>query len=385
VQAIMVAASAAAWTQSLSAKWRRADGSTSEQTVLEKRLSDYTKRNTFDYFIHKDLGRFLRRELDFYIKNEVMHLDDVENESAGRVEQYLSKIRIIRKIAHTLIEFMAQIEDFQKRLWLKKKFVVETNYCVTLDRVPEDLYPEIARNDAQREEWVRLFAINEIKADLAGQVAYSTPLTVEFLKANPFLVLDTRFFDQKFTGGLTAAFTDMQQSTDGVVVQSDNFHALNMLAAGNANGIQCIHIDPPYNTQTSGFLYKNNYQHSSWLAMMEARIGASTRLLARDGAYQCHIDENEYEVLHQLFERTGIPSVGTIVWDKKNPMLGRKGVATQHEYVIWRSALDGPIYRKNTNVRMILAKAEEIIRKHGGVTEEARHCHPIGGASRHTA
>jgi len=364
--------SASSAVKRLSDRWRRANGEVSEKTVLEKHLNDYTKRNTFDYFIHKDLGRFLRRELDFYIKNEVMHLDDVENESAPRVEQYLSKIKVIRKIAHKIIDFLAQIEDFQKRLWLKKKFVVETNYCVTLDRVPEELYPEIAKNDAQREEWVKLFAIDEIKADLAGAVAYSKPLTVNFLKANPHLVMDTRFFDQKFKDRLLAAIVDVEQNTDGLLVQADNFHALNLMATGNANGIQCIHIDPPYNTQTSGFLYKNNYQHSSWLAMMEARINASVRLLSKDGAYQCHIDENEYEVLHQLFERTNVPSSGTLVWDKKNPMLGRKGVATQHEYVIWRSSHDGPIYRKNTNVRMILAKAEEIIRKHGGVTEKAR-------------
>lgn len=69
-----------------------------ERTLLEKHLNDYTARNTFDYFIHKDLGGFLRRELDFYIKNEVMHLDDIESETAPRVEQYLSKIKVIRKI-----------------------------------------------------------------------------------------------------------------------------------------------------------------------------------------------------------------------------------------------------------------------------------------------
>src|SRR3989339_151420 len=52
------------------------------RTTLEKHLSDYTAKNTFDYFIHKDLGRFLRRELDFFIKNEVMHLDDIEEQTA---------------------------------------------------------------------------------------------------------------------------------------------------------------------------------------------------------------------------------------------------------------------------------------------------------------
>ncbi|MEL7656372.1 MAG: site-specific DNA-methyltransferase, partial [Bacillota bacterium] len=124
-----------------------------KRTLLEKHLADYSARNTFDYFIHKDLRGFLRRELDFYIKNEVMRLDDIEDEGAPRVEQYLSKIKVLRMIAHKIIEFLAQIEDFQKKLWLKKKFVVETNYCITLDRVPEALYPEICANNAQREEW----------------------------------------------------------------------------------------------------------------------------------------------------------------------------------------------------------------------------------------
>lgn len=48
------------------------------RTLLEKHLTDYTAKNSFDYFIHKDLGGFLRRELDFYIKNEVMLLDDLD-------------------------------------------------------------------------------------------------------------------------------------------------------------------------------------------------------------------------------------------------------------------------------------------------------------------
>jgi adenine-specific DNA-methyltransferase len=150
-----------------------------DRTVLEKHLYQYTARNTFDYFIHKDLGGFLRRELDFYIKNEVMHLDDIEHESAPKVEQYLSQIKVIRSIAHKIIQFLEQLENFQKRLWLKKKFVIETNYCITLDRVPEEFYPEIAKNDDQREEWVHLFAIDEIKKDL-NQPGYSKPLKIGF-------------------------------------------------------------------------------------------------------------------------------------------------------------------------------------------------------------
>jgi adenine-specific DNA-methyltransferase len=53
-----------------------------KRTILEKHLTTYTQKNTADYFIHKDLGGFLRRELDFYIKNEVMNLDDVQGAAA---------------------------------------------------------------------------------------------------------------------------------------------------------------------------------------------------------------------------------------------------------------------------------------------------------------
>ncbi|MBQ0942980.1 site-specific DNA-methyltransferase [Ideonella sp. 4Y16] len=98
-----------------------------QRTLIEKHLSDYTTKNTADYFIHKDLGGFLRRELDFYIKNEVMNLDDVQNASAfGDIEKSLRMIQCLRGIALELITFLSQLEDFQKVLWLKQKFDIST-------------------------------------------------------------------------------------------------------------------------------------------------------------------------------------------------------------------------------------------------------------------
>jgi len=261
-----------------------------KRTVLEKHLTDYTARNTFDYFIHKDLGGFLRRELDFFIKNDIMYLDDIEHESAPRVDQYLSKIKVIRAIAHKIIDLLAQIEDFQKRLWLKKKFVMETNYCVTLDRVPEELYPEIAVNEAQREEWVRLFAIDEITGNLHIP-KYSNPLTVEFLKANPFLVLDTKFFGQEFKDRLVASFEDLDSQTDGVLIHSENFQALQLLNKRYKNQVKAIYIDPPFNTGND-FLYKDNFRDSSWITLLNERIQLSLNLLHNEGNYFLHLDYN---------------------------------------------------------------------------------------------
>ncbi len=344
----------------------------SSRTVLAKHLEKFTARNEFDYFIHKDLGGFLRRELDFYIKNEIMHLDDIEHQTAPHVEQYLSLIRVIRQIAHKIIAFLEQLENFQKKLWLKKKFVIETNYCITLDRIPEELYVEIAANDAQREEWVKLFAIDEIKAEKLGEMAYSNPMTVEFLKSQPFLVLDTKHFGPEFKRKLLASIHDLDEHLNGILIHSENFQALKLFRARFSQQIECVHIDPPYNTQTSGFLYANTYQHSSWLAMMAASTLAAIPLLSTGGSYLCHIDENEYERLHLLLDSSGIPDAGTVVWDKRHPMNAGRGIAAQHEYILWRTWNQAPLQLRNEAVFSILKAAAEIVAKNGGAVDLAK-------------
>jgi len=317
------------------------------RTLLEKYLTDYTARNTFDYFIHKDLGGFLRRELDFYIKNEVMHLDDVEHESAPRVEQYLSKIKVIRKIAHKIIQFLAQIEDFQKKLWLKKKFVVETNYCVTLDRIPEELYPEIAANDAQREEWVRLFAIDEIKGDMIC-TAYSESLAVKFLKENQFLVLDTKYFSNEFKDRLIAKFDDIEDNLNGLLIASENFQALNLLLERYRKNVNCIYIDPPFNTSATPILYKNDYQHSSWLSLMRDRLMLGHALMNSDESYMSiAIDDRELAKLSNLLEML-FPLLEihrAVVVHYPGSGTGRSNITRTHEYNLFLLPKDKDILR----------------------------------------
>jgi adenine-specific DNA-methyltransferase len=305
-------------------------------SVLAKHLNTYTAKNSFDYFIHKDLGGFLRRELDFFIKNEVMHLDDIEEETAPRVEQYLSQIKVLRLIAHKIIRFLEQLENFQKKLWLKKKFVIQADYCITLDRIDESLYREICENDAQRKEWVELFAIDEIKGDLAVE-GYSDPLTVEFLKQNPFLVLDTKFFGVEFKRKVVAGVEDFDRKCDGVLVNSENFGALGTLQERYRDSIKCVYIDPPYNTGGDGFLYKDSYQHSSWLSMLFERVQRSSRLLSSDSVFFCSIDDNEQDnakkCLSKIFGNNNF--VASIIWQKRYSAAGdSRWLSDDHDYVL---------------------------------------------------
>jgi adenine-specific DNA-methyltransferase len=275
------------WVQELATK--APSEKNPERSLLEKHLSIYTARNTFDYFIHRDLANFLRRELDFYIKNEVIHLDDIEHQSAEAVDHYLSKVRALRKLASKIIDFLAQLENFQKRLWLKRKFVVETNYCLTVDRIPKVFYPKIAANKGQLEEWAKLFGV-------------SKTLNANSLEKNPYLVVDTRFFDEDFKDRLLAALPNLDEQIGGLIIHGDSFQALRLLERKYQRKIDCVYIDPPYNSKTTEILYKNNYKHSSWLSLMSNKISACRTLLTEDASFIVAIDENEQERLGLLLD-----------------------------------------------------------------------------------
>ena len=324
------------WLAELAKNHIKADGEQADYSRLAAHINRYTARNTFDYFIHKDLGGFLRRELDFYIKNEVMHLDDIESETAPRVEQYLSKIKVIRQIAGKIIDFLAQLENFQKKLWLKKKFVIETSYCIRIGCIPEEFYPEIAANEAQRQEWVELHAIDEFEADLTT-VAYSEPLTLEFLKEHPTLMVDTRHFDHGFGQPLLEAMGGIDEQTDGVLFHSDNFQALPFMATRYQKEINTVYIDPPYNTGGDGFVYKDAYQHSSWLSMYRDRLEYAVHLCKEDALVLSHIDQIEEANLRLSSEEVlGKDAFHTVIaWKNKyGPGAATRGVGELHESIV---------------------------------------------------
>ena len=273
-----------------------------DRSLLEKHLTDYVAKNSFDYFIHKDLKGFLNRELDFYVKNEMLVIDDIDSQDSRQFLGVLAEVKAVKVIGGKIIDFLAQIENFQKRLWLKRKFVTQADYCITLDRIPRELYAEICANDRQREEWVRLFAIDEIRGDLLS-AGYSEPLTEAFLEANPYLVLDTALFPLDFKHRLLAAIPHIDEQCNGLLINSENFQALRLIEEKYREEIKCIYIDPPYNTGNDDFIYKDNYKESSWLSCMQDRLLCSKSFFAPGGSIAVSIDINELDKLIELLDR----------------------------------------------------------------------------------
>ncbi len=326
------------WDPGLTRPHKLADGSESDKSVIEAQLERYTQKNSYDYFIHKDLGGFLRRELDFFLKAEVMQLDDIEEKSNVGVEQYLAKLKAIRRIGGKIIEFLAQLEDFQKKLWLKKKFVTETSWCITVSEISDDFYEAIAVNKDQVSEWIDLYGLGEETEDTPelGSVPFTNPPSVDFLQANPTLVIDTRHFDREFTERLLASFDDLDELTDGVLINSENFQALNLLQVRYREQVKCIYIDPPYNTRTDEFVYKDGFLHSSWATMMRDRVSLGRLFLNAQAAQFVSLDDGELAVFQQLlddcFGREN--RIQLNVWQKKYRPTGNAPIVSAHEYVI---------------------------------------------------
>ena len=314
------------------------------KTIIEKHINKYTKRKVIDYFIHKDLKGFLERELDFYIKNEFLQLEDLDilnkEDYFDRLRTYLNAVKVFRNIASKIIDFLSQIENFQKKIWEKKKFVINTHYVITLDKIKEyagekfleSILDEILSNEKQLEEWKELFGIEvKNKNDL---IERNTLDGKEWKK----LPIDTKYFGEEFKWKLLSALSknnDLDEILDGILIKSENWQALNLLLNKYYEKVQTIYIDPPYNTGNDGFLYKDNYRHSSWLTMMENRLRLAKELMRKEGAIFISIDDNELYNLKNMSDLLGFNFISNIIWKSKSGGAGDASIAIDTEYILF--------------------------------------------------
>jgi len=278
-----------------------------DKSILEKHLYKYTRKITSDFFIHKNLKEFLKRELDYFIKTEVLDIESFDTEKERYFDRHITRAKVVKNIGERIIEFLSQIEDYQKMLWEKKKFVLKTDYVITTDRIPEDFYKEILGNKEQLKEWEELgLGMIKTKKDLNCKK----------------LPVDTKYFSEEFKERLLEKLGEsgnIDDLLDGILIKSENWQAINLILEKYREKIKCIYIDPPYNTGSDEFLYKDKYQHSSWLSMMENRLKLARELMKEDGAIFVSIDDNEVHNLRTLGEYVfGTANfIANVVWHKK--------------------------------------------------------------------
>jgi len=272
-----------------------------EKTIIEKHIYKYTRKITSDFFIHKNLKEFLERELDYFIKTEVLDIESFDTEKERYFDRHITRSKVVKNIGERIIEFLSQIEDYQKMLWEKKKFVLKTDYVLTIDRIPEDFYKEILENKEQLKEWQELgFGKIKTKKDLNGKK----------------LPVDTKYFSEDFKERLLEKLSEkenLDDLLDGILIKSENWQALNLLLEKYKEKIQTIYIDPPFKTGKD-FLYKDNYQDSSWLTLMGNRLNSCRDFLDTRGSIFVHLDWNANFLGRHLLEHL-FSNMTEIVWN----------------------------------------------------------------------
>ena len=154
------------------------------------------------------------------------------------------------------------------------------------------------------------------------------------------MVLDTRHFDADFTDRLLAALSDagpLDEQMDGLLIHGENFQALNLLQTRYRREVDCVYIDPPYNTDASPILYKNGYKSSTWTCLMEDRLRVSRSLLTESGVLVTAIDDEQHRELGHLLSAVFEHRILGTILVRANPS-GRPtqtGYSVAHEYLLF--------------------------------------------------
>jgi adenine-specific DNA-methyltransferase len=313
--------------------------------TLDQKLNSFYIGNDADYFIHENLNEFLTNEKNRFVKNYIF--DDLESIYNGKLDNTTLLIaKAFDKVSTRIIEFLSTIEDFQKHLFTKKKKVVESEYCITVDYIDENYYQEILDNKTQLQEWQNLFSL-DVKS-------------IEDIKANPTLVVDTKCFKQAdgtnpFKDKILSEIDDLDDKTNGLLINSENYQALELLQTKFKEKIKTIYTDPPYNTGGDGFAYKDNFRHSSWSSFMFHRLDLAKNYLNKNGSIFISIDEKEVNNLRSVFDLTfGKDNFLTdLIWQgsSKND---QKYFSISHEYIL--TGLKDRKYLDSTNERWLERK-----------------------------
>lgn len=144
------------------------------------------------------------------------------------------------------------------------------------------------------------------------------------------------------------------------LIEADNYHALQLLEYLYAGKVDCIYIDPPYNTGARDWKYNNDYvdssdsyRHSKWLSMMEKRLKLAKKLLnPKDSVLIVTIDEKEYLhlgcLLEELFPNTRIQMITSMINKKGSTRTG--AFSRRDEYLFFVFIGDCSITRTNDDM-----------------------------------
>ena len=313
----------------------RREGVRIDEEVLERAFRVFERQSEVDYFINKNAKAFLREQFNLWFYQYVF-----SGESEW-TEERIKQLQVLKDIAFKIIDFISQFEDELVKIWNKPKFVLNSNYVITLDKIAEKDIGLVERLlehkgfQEQVKEWQELGIVGDDfrKADVIEEDLIGKRLNAKY----QYLPIDTKYF-KDLELRILGLFDNLDQALDGWLIKSENYQALNTILPKFRGRVKCIYIDPPYNTSQSEIDYINRFKDSSWLSMLENRITISKGFLTTDGILCMTIDHVElHNARHLIGMIFGEENILGLVSIKNNPS-GRstvKGFSIANEYAIW--------------------------------------------------
>jgi len=265
---------------------------------LERTFRIFAKQSEVDFFINKNAKAFLQEQ--FKLWSYQYFWEGAKEWSADRVNE----IQILKDIAFKIIDFISQFEDELVKIWNKPKFVKNSNYVITLDRIKNlSLIERILSHkniNEQIKEWQELGIVDE---NFDTNNVFENDLTGKHLsKKYEHLPIDTKYF-KDLELEILNQFDDLDKSLDGWLIKSENYQALNTILPKFREKVQTIYIDPPFNLDSSDqFLYRTNYKDSNWATLLENRLRIAKDWLNEKGSIFVRCDYNGNWIVRCLMD-----------------------------------------------------------------------------------
>ncbi len=268
-----------------------------DEEILKKAFGKFKKQGSMDYFIHKNALGFLKEQLDLYL------FEYLFKEMTAFDLKRLNEINTIKEVALQVISLVSEFENELCKIWNKPRFVLNSHFIVSLDKLKAKNYDldKITNHPnypKQVQEWQDL----NLK-------------TTDNLLENEFLPLDTLYF-KDLEEEIKSQFNE--DEINGTLIKSENYQALNSLKNRYKEAIDCIYIDPPFNTG-SDFAYIDKFQDSTWLSLMHNRLQLAYDFLSSQGSFYLHLDNNANYLgrmlLNDIFGKENFRN--EIIWRRK--------------------------------------------------------------------
>ncbi|WP_297600491.1 MULTISPECIES: site-specific DNA-methyltransferase [Helicobacter] len=275
---------------------------------LKKIFRSYKKQSEIDFFIHKNATAFLKEQFDLWMFGYLYKESAIQEWNP----EIIAHLQCIKNIAYEVIKLIGDFENELKAVWLKPKFAKKVEYVFSIDKLNLNLIDSIINDkgfEPQIKEWQELNLIDEDfkKEDLLSNDKYR------------YLPLDTKHFSKATKYKFLSSFEDLESVLNGELIKADNFQALNSLMPKYQGKVDLIYIDPPYNTGNDGFIYADNFNHASWLSLINNRLELSKELLNNKGSMFISIDDKEQArlklICDEVFGEENF--VSNVIWRKR--------------------------------------------------------------------